>query len=70
MLGDWKAISPRAGAPFELYDLRSDPSESRNLAQDKPEIMARIRSILAEAHTPERDYVEETRPPGVNDYVK
>jgi arylsulfatase A-like enzyme len=35
--GDWKIVAAGKGSPWELYDLRSDRSESRNLAGDRPE---------------------------------
>jgi arylsulfatase/arylsulfatase A len=36
--------APAADAPFELYDLASDPREERNLVQNEPAIAARLRS--------------------------
>jgi arylsulfatase len=35
-VGDWKLVAP-AQAPWELYDLRSDRAESKNLAAEHPE---------------------------------
>lgn len=35
-VGDWKLVAAE-GDPWELYDLRSDRAESRNLAQEQPE---------------------------------
>ncbi len=34
--GDWKLVAAR-GDPWELYDLRTDRAESRNLAQELPD---------------------------------
>ncbi|HEX7262064.1 MAG TPA: arylsulfatase, partial [Luteolibacter sp.] len=39
--GDWKAVKNGPNAAIELYDLSTDPSESRNLAAEKPEIVAK-----------------------------
>ena len=35
-VGDWKLVAAK-GDPWELYDLRSDRAESRNLAKQRPE---------------------------------
>jgi arylsulfatase A-like enzyme len=49
--GQWKAYQER-GKPLELYDLAADPFEQHDLAGDKPELVARMKAILAEAHRP------------------
>lgn len=36
----------------ELYDLESDPSESKDVAAEHPEIVARLEAILKAQHTP------------------
>ena len=36
-VGDWKAVSPSAGKPLELYNLREDPGETKDLAKQHPE---------------------------------
>jgi arylsulfatase len=35
-IGDWKLVAAK-GAPWELYDLRTDRAESMNLASQRPE---------------------------------
>jgi len=35
-VGDWKIVAPGKERPWELYDLSSDRSETRNLAWDDP----------------------------------
>ena len=43
----YKLIQPNlAEAKFELYDLVSDPAESRDLAATQPEVFARLRTAL------------------------
>ncbi|QEG01130.1 Arylsulfatase [Stieleria maiorica] len=35
--GDWKIVRPKKGQPFELYHLKIDPSEERDLASSQTE---------------------------------
>jgi iduronate 2-sulfatase len=47
-LVEWnKAGGSPDEAEIELYDYETDPLESRNHAQDNPEIVARLRKTLA-----------------------
>lgn len=54
--GEWKALRPQPrgydpDAAIELYDLASDPAESRNLAAWHPAVVAEMRTILNDART-------------------
>ena len=42
--GRWKLAHPtrKNGGPLELFDLVSDPAESRNVAAQQPEIVKRL----------------------------
>ncbi|MCA9425731.1 MAG: N-acetylgalactosamine-6-sulfatase, partial [Candidatus Omnitrophica bacterium] len=40
--GDWKLLCDYDGARPLLYNLPADPSESQNLAQDRPELVERL----------------------------
>ena len=56
-VGKWKAVQNQVNregqnAPIEIYDLESDLGETRNLADQKPELIAQVRSIFKRAHTP------------------
>ncbi len=53
--GSWRAVQPKASQPWELYDLSADPSESRDLAAMKPEILKRLTALAAKAHEPVRE---------------
>ena len=43
--GDWHLI--QRGERFELFDLAADPAERENLAQRRPEVVARLARELA-----------------------
>jgi iduronate 2-sulfatase len=48
-LVEWKKIGEKPEtADLELYDYQADPKETKNLAGDKPEIVEKLRAILAE----------------------
>ena len=44
---DWKAIRPSESGSWELYDLKADPAESRDLASEKPEVIGEILAKLS-----------------------
>ena len=47
-LVEWKKIGePADTAVLELYDYEADPEETRNLAADNPDIVAKLRAVLA-----------------------
>lgn len=47
-LVEWKKPGDSAEtAEFELYDYESDPLETKNLASEKPKVVAELRAILA-----------------------
>jgi arylsulfatase A-like enzyme len=55
-MGDWKAIrngvKKNADAPLELYDLATDAAEAHDVAAEHPDVVTRIREIMAREHTP------------------
>ena len=52
--GDWKAVrldvQTQPERPLELYDLSSDVGETRDVAAENREIVARLRGLMREAH--------------------
>jgi arylsulfatase A-like enzyme len=54
--GNWKAVRPKGGAPLELYDLATDPSESKNLAASNAALIARMEEYMKSAHQPPRPH--------------
>lgn len=59
-LGKWKAVRQNLikdpDAPVELYDLDADPGEARDLAAERPDIVAGLKAILAEEHRPSKEF--------------
>ncbi|MEQ1860815.1 MAG: arylsulfatase [Chthoniobacteraceae bacterium] len=53
--GTWRAVKPKPNAAWELYDLTADPSESKNLADAKPEVLAKLTALATKAHEPVRE---------------
>ena len=47
---NWKAVRPQTAAPLELYDLATDLGESRNVAAQHPDIVAKMEQYITEAH--------------------
>jgi arylsulfatase A-like enzyme len=49
-MGDWKGVRTglrkNAAAPVQLYDLKSDVAESRDVASEHPEIVAKMSAIM------------------------
>lgn len=60
-VGDWKAIrrnlnpGPKAAnqkaGEIELYDLATDPRETKNVAGAHPDVVARLQKVMNEQHT-------------------
>ena len=49
---EWKAIRYVENDSFELYRITEDLGETHNVAEQYPGVVARMRAIMAEAHTP------------------
>ncbi|MDF1813183.1 MAG: sulfatase-like hydrolase/transferase [Verrucomicrobiales bacterium] len=50
--GNWKAIQPKKEAPWELYDLEKDISESTSVADENPDVLDKMKEFAAASHTP------------------
>jgi hypothetical protein len=50
-MGDWKAVRLSVGSPLELYNLKTDPTESQDVAAMQPAVVAKIESFLKTART-------------------
>jgi len=49
-LGDWKAIRV-VGKPLELYNLKQDPKEKKDVAAQQPEEVKKVTALMREART-------------------
>ncbi|MEZ6068021.1 MAG: sulfatase-like hydrolase/transferase [Planctomycetaceae bacterium] len=54
--GNWKAVRNGPDAAIELYDLKSDASESHNVAAEHSDLVTTADRYLTEAHTPSADW--------------
>jgi arylsulfatase A-like enzyme len=50
-MGEWKAVRNGAQSPLELYNLRNDLAETRNIAAQHADIVKRIETYLKTART-------------------
>jgi arylsulfatase A-like enzyme len=48
----WKAIQPKTDAAWELYNLNTDVSETTNVADAHPDVLARLKSWAEQSHVP------------------
>jgi arylsulfatase A len=48
--GDWKAVRSGPGKPLELYDLKTDAGETKDLAAEKPDLLAKAEALIKSAH--------------------
>jgi len=59
-MGNWKAVRPAAkgkgkATAWELYDLATDIEESKDLAAEKPEVLAKMTAFAEAAHEEARE---------------
>lgn len=53
--GNWKAIRPGENRTWELYDLSRDVSETEDMAEKNPEVLAQLKAFAREAHEPVKE---------------
>ena len=69
-MGDWKALTAKRGAGWELYNLKDDPKETKDVAAENAAIVEKLQVIASREHEPERDYPELNPPSRLEDYVR
>jgi arylsulfatase A-like enzyme len=62
--GDWKAVRNGPSQSIEIYDLKSDVGETKNLAAARPDLVARAEAILKSAREDHPDWPLRDRPAG------
>ncbi len=50
-MGDWKAVRPKWHAPIELFDLKTDLGEKKNVAAEHPDIVKKMEAIMEASRT-------------------
>jgi arylsulfatase A len=55
-MGDWKAVRPSINQPVELYDLKSDPAEARDLSRQHPDLIRKMTALMQAARTDSTDW--------------
>ncbi len=57
-VGDWKIVAAGTASAWELYDLKTDPTETRNVAKDHPE---KVRDLSAEWQRQTDEYTAQAK---------
>jgi arylsulfatase A-like enzyme len=67
--GDWKAIRVGFNQPIELYDLKTDLGETKNVGADHPDVIKRAEEIFGKARVDSADFPinKQIKKPAAND---
>jgi arylsulfatase A-like enzyme len=53
--GNWRAVKPNKSTVWELYDLATDPGESKNVAGANVEVLTKLKTLAQSAHQPVKE---------------
>ncbi len=53
---DWKAVRNGPSKPVEIYNLKTDVAESKNLAAEKPELVAKAETMMKSARVDDPNF--------------
>lgn len=62
--GDWKAVRNGPSKPIELYDLKTDAGETKDLAAANPALVAKAGGLMKSARVEDPNWPLRDRPPG------
>jgi arylsulfatase A-like enzyme len=62
--GDWKAVRNGPSKPIELYDLKTDAAESKNLATENPDLVAKAGALMKSARVDDANFPLRDAKPG------
>jgi arylsulfatase A len=62
--GDWKAVRNGPSKPIEIYDLKTDATESQNLAAEKTELVAKAEAMMKAARVDDPNFPLRDSKPG------
>jgi arylsulfatase A len=62
--GDWKAVRNGPSKPIEIYNLKTDAAESKNLATEMPELVAKAEAMMAAARVDDPNFPMRDSKPG------
>lgn len=68
-MGNWKGIQMNEQGPVELYNLETDPAESKDVAQKNPTILRDIVQFMDASHIDQPPLPGPGTKTGVRDYV-
>ena len=55
-IGSWKAVRKGLGGAVELYDLKADPGETRDVAARHPAVVRRAEEVMRREHVESEDW--------------
>lgn len=57
-MGEWKGVRPEPDKPIEVYNLKEDPGETRDLAGKRPDLVKKLDEIFRTARTEPLQQIE------------
>lgn len=61
-MGSWKAVRKGADGKVELYDLQTDPGETRDVSARNPALVRRVEEVMRREHVESEDWPVSSSP--------